>query len=267
MNTVAKIEPNQHPIEHYEIMEKVIGHGDLKRLSSKERLEYYDAVCKSIGLNPLTRPFEFVAFDGKITLYAKKDCTEQLRAKRKISIVKVEKEVIEGVFLFTAYAKAADGQEDVATGAVTIKGLTGKQLANAYKIAETQAKRRVTLSISGLGWTDASELPDVPNAEIVVVDPKTGEIEEKAIETPVEAVQTLSDEALDELANELTACNDLTSLKNLFSRYFRLHHNDSHVIDALTIAKDARKAELEVKAKETIEQFQREAAEVPDFLS
>jgi hypothetical protein len=42
--------------------------------------------------------------------------------------------------------------------------------------AETKAKRRVTLSIVGLGWTDESELPGVPRAEIVApetVEPST----------------------------------------------------------------------------------------------
>jgi hypothetical protein len=48
--------------------------------------------------------------------------------------------------------------------------------------AETKAKRRVTLSIVGLGWLDESEVPD----EVVNVDINTGEIREQSplIEQP-----------------------------------------------------------------------------------
>jgi ribosomal protein S13 len=42
--------------------------------------------------------------------------------------------------------------------------------------AETKAKRRVTLSIVGLGWTDESEVDSIPGAQAVRVDPETGEI-------------------------------------------------------------------------------------------
>jgi hypothetical protein len=42
--------------------------------------------------------------------------------------------------------------------------------------AETKAKRRVTLSLVGLGLLDESELATIPNARIVDVDATTGKI-------------------------------------------------------------------------------------------
>jgi hypothetical protein len=42
--------------------------------------------------------------------------------------------------------------------------------------AETKAKRRVTLSIAGLGWLDETEADAVPGARPVAVDTDTGEI-------------------------------------------------------------------------------------------
>jgi hypothetical protein len=44
--------------------------------------------------------------------------------------------------------------------AVAVKGLIGEALANAYMKSETKAKRRVTLSIMGLGLLDESEISE-----------------------------------------------------------------------------------------------------------
>jgi len=65
---------------------------------------------------------------------------------------------------------------DQAKGAVVIGNLKGEAKANAIMKAETKAKRRVTLSICGMGWTDESEIDSIPNARPVDVDFGTGEI-------------------------------------------------------------------------------------------
>ncbi len=81
-----------------------------------------------------------------------------------------------GLYVVVARATTADGREDEAIGAVSVRGLSGDALANAIMKAETKAKRRVTLSIVGLGWTDESEVDSIPGAQTVRVDPETGEI-------------------------------------------------------------------------------------------
>lgn len=149
--------------------------GDLSKLTAAQRVNYYQAICKSLNVNPLTRPFDYIMLNGKLTLYARKDCTEQLRASRKVSITKLERETINGVYVVTAYAQAADGRTDSSTGAVAIEGLKGEALANAIMKAETKSKRRVTLSIVGLGWLDETETETIVDARPVVVA-ETGEI-------------------------------------------------------------------------------------------
>ena len=47
--------------------------GDLSRLTPEQRLSYYNRVCESIDVNPLTRPFDYITLNGKLLLYAKKD--------------------------------------------------------------------------------------------------------------------------------------------------------------------------------------------------
>jgi len=153
--------------------------GDLSKLTAAQRVSYYQAICKSLNVNPLTRPFDYIVLNGKLTLYARKDCTEQLRASRKVSITKLERETINGVYVVTAYATAVDGRTDSSTGAVAIEGLKGDALANAIMKAETKAKRRVTLSIVGLGWLDETETEPILDARTAVVA-ETGEIVEHA---------------------------------------------------------------------------------------
>ena len=63
------------------IVERVVMLGDLSKLTADERMEYYRQVCASMGLNPLTRPFDYIDLHGKLTLYAKRDAADQLRQK------------------------------------------------------------------------------------------------------------------------------------------------------------------------------------------
>lgn len=148
-----------------ELIEKVLIGGDLSKLNEEQRLSYYQNLCVSLGLNPLTKPFQYMNLGGKLVLYAGKDCTEQLRKKYSVSVYKVESKTVNDIFLVTANAKLPDGREDASTGAVAILGLKGDALANAFMKAETKAKRRVTLSICGLGMLDETELETIPEAK------------------------------------------------------------------------------------------------------
>ena len=146
-----------------EIIERVVMLGDLKQLKPEERVDYYSQVCRSLGLNPLTRPLEYITLNGKLTLYARKDCTEQLRKLHKVSIWKLETSEQDAIFQAMAYARSGD-REDIDFGAASIKGLQGDVLVNAKLKAITKAKRRVTLSICGLGFLDETEIETVPQA-------------------------------------------------------------------------------------------------------
>ena len=147
-------------------LERVLVKGDLSKLTDDQRIFYVKAVCDSVGLNPLTRPFDFLIMaGGKLTLYANKSCTDQLRTIKGISIDKLETKTEEGIYEVRAYALNAAGRRDADLGAVSISGLRGETLANAKMKATTKAKRRVTLSICGLGMLDESEVDSVPGAQ------------------------------------------------------------------------------------------------------
>ena len=150
-------------------IEKALLSSDLKDLSAPERLSYYNRVCESLGLNPLTQPFAYMNLSGKLTLYAKKDAAEQLRSVRGVSLEIVRREIIEDVYVVTARAYIGN-RCDESTGVVPIANLKGEAKANAFMKAETKAKRRATLSICGLGLLDETEVESVAGARKVSVE-------------------------------------------------------------------------------------------------
>jgi hypothetical protein len=156
-NALATATPDQ-------LLEQVVIHGDLSKLDSKQRMQYYSRVCESLGLNPLTKPFEYMKLQGKEILYAKRDCADQLRRVHGVSITGISTQQIKDVYVVTATATLGE-RADSSTGAVSLGALAGDALANALMKAETKAKRRVTLSICGLGWLDETELETIKDVK------------------------------------------------------------------------------------------------------
>jgi hypothetical protein len=155
----------REPVASASIIETVLSKGDLSQLTVDERNNYYLRVCESIGLNPMTRPLEYIMLGGKTVLYVKRDGTDQLRAIHKVSVEDTRESEASGVYIVTVKVRNADGRTDMGTGAVNTKGLQGEALANALMKAETKAKRRATLSICGLGFLDETEALDVEAQE------------------------------------------------------------------------------------------------------
>lgn len=170
MNAVTKQEGAQ-------LLERVVIGGDLAKLSPAERMQYYAQVCESVGLNPLTRPFEYITLNGKLTLYARRDATDQLRSLKNVSIEIKSRETVGDLYVVTAKATNKDGRTDESLGAVNLKGFAGDVLANQLMKCETKAKRRVTLSICGLGLLDETEVETIPGATSGPITPSTGVLE------------------------------------------------------------------------------------------
>jgi hypothetical protein len=196
-----------------EIVEKVVIGGDLAELNAAQRADYYAAVCRSLGLNPLTKPFEYLTLNGKLRLYALRDCADQLRRLHGISISITNRERMNDIYVVTARAKDRQGREDESTGAVPLGNLRGDALANALMKAETKAKRRVTLSIAGLGWLDETELDTISQAPQAVLPPE----EPLSSEEPPTEVHPTADQ-ISSLVEMARSCDvDLVS----FGRHMR----------------------------------------------
>ena len=187
------------PARPGDIIESVIAKGDLARLTPEERTRYYVEVCRSVGLNPFTRPLEYITLSGKLTLYARREAADQLRQIHGISIEIISQKVDGDLLIVHAKARDKSGRTDEDFGAVNVAGLRGEARANGMLKAITKAKRRVTLSIAGLGFLDETEVEDIParEKEPVSVGVDLDAFAAEQIEPPAAATP---DERLAELA-------------------------------------------------------------------
>ena len=255
----AKKEKDISLAHNFSAVEQALAMGDLSQLTSDQRVLYYNKTCESLGLNPLTRPFEYMDLDGKLVLYAKKDCTDQLRSIKQISLKITETKAIQGIYIVTAEASTPDGRIDTSTGAVATskedgewklnpksnkryfvgngnqRPFTGDTLANIFMKAETKAKRRVTLSICGLGMPDESEMETIPNAKeanFTVVDaepaPAKRLIAKIVPSAPSEeSAAKISQEQVDELK---AAIGDDLVLENKIIAHLNRHKPDPSIL-------------------------------------
>lgn len=158
MNDVQNINP--------EIVASLVLNGDISKLNSTQRVQYYNSLCTNLGIDPLTQPFSIIKLQGKEVLYANKNCTQQLSKVYKISHEVTKTEKIEDVYAVTVRAKSGERFTDE-IGAVAIASLKGDNLANALMKASTKAKRRAVLAFCGLGMLDETEIETISGAVVL----------------------------------------------------------------------------------------------------
>jgi len=200
-------------------LERVLVAGDLSGLSESQRIEYYKAVCESLGLNPLTRPFEYLRLNGRLVLYATRAAADQLRAIHGISIVDVRVEYKDDMIVVTVRGRDKSGREDVEVGVVSTVGLRGDAQANAFMKALTKAKRRLTLSLAGLGWLDETETESIPGAQRVS-EPQLApapEVQELRQQLAERAKELPADSPLRERAREAWRSGDADAMREVLS--------------------------------------------------
>ncbi len=131
--------------------------GDVSRLTAVERKILYLEMCRAYQLEPLSFPFDYIENDGKLKLYVNSVGTAQLRSRFGISTRIKSREFLEDMWVVVVEARRGSRTEE-ASGAVSVFNKHGKTSptakTNALKKAETQARRRATLSICGFGWDD-----------------------------------------------------------------------------------------------------------------
>lgn len=221
------------------VYEQALIGGDLAALSNEQRMSFYLRTCESVGLNPLTKPFEYLRLQGKTILYTKKDATEQLRKIHGVSL-SLERIDVPGCVAFRATAVDKAGRKDEEVGAVACDNLKGDALANAVMKASTKAKRRVTLSICGLGFLDESEIDTVKGAkpvrvtedgEILADEPSAPRLPEPSLEdqlraslktppAPISSETVLPTKTPEEIASSLIdqarACQSIEELRAVY---------------------------------------------------
>jgi len=172
----------------FEAIEQVLTDGNLQALTPQQRVEYVQRLCESVGVNPMTQPFQYIKFQGRTVLYATKSCTDQLRKIHGVSIEITRNVIEDGCIIVHAKAIDASGRVDEDMGVIDCERLRGDALVNARMKALTKAKRRVTLSICGLSVLDESELHSMPQHERVATP---SPVDERYTVDPKEAIQSI----------------------------------------------------------------------------
>lgn len=144
-------------------IEKVVLKGDLNGLTPVERVQYSFALCRSLGLNPLTHPIDYLEEQGKLKVYINAIGVAQLRERHGISTAIVRSQKDDEFIYTTAKATNRNGRAEESTAVVPLhdkygKPLTGAAKANAIMKAETKAKRRATLALCGIPWDDGENV-------------------------------------------------------------------------------------------------------------
>lgn len=158
----AEIEVDAQTMER--VVESVVVRGDISALAPADKARLYIQTCESLGLNPATQPLAPLRLNGKEILYPTRGATDQLAAIHKLNreIVDGPKIVdINGTKVGYCVAKATHPNGRTETAIATVPATDPAML---YMKLETKAKRRVTLSILGLGWLDETEIESIPAA-------------------------------------------------------------------------------------------------------
>ena len=163
MPTEEKSMSNEVDVRDDNKIISAITEGAADKLSVKERAQYLVSLCESLGLNPLSSPFEWTRLNGKLVPYAKKNATDQLRKIHRINCNVVERRIDKELGLISVSVRVStpDGRDDEDIGVVALPNKGGDVMANALMKAVTKAKRRATLSIAGLSMIDETELETI----------------------------------------------------------------------------------------------------------
>jgi len=209
MSTELTVQESKPPVPSSDqAIDAMVVHGDWAKLTPVQRAGVYNQLCESVGLNPLTRPLDFLVLNGRLTLYANKNCGEQLRRVHRVSVTILCRETKDDIH--TVHVRATDGfnRQDESIGSVYLKDrngkdLKGEDLANAFMKCETKAKRRVSLSLCGLGMLDETEVEDIRDRGRRVQVFKADEVLSGQIDKATEVLESSKDVTRSEVSNLL----------------------------------------------------------------
>lgn len=156
-----------------------LGTGDLSRLPAEQRAALYLDTCSSLGINPRTRPFDWIEFydpetkGKKLTLYPNKACADQLAFQHQIRVRTVEEKIVGALFKVVVEGTMPNGRSETAVSYLDLTDrdgsqLKGQRLGNAFMKGHTKAKRRLVFAM--LGMMAPPDPDELQQARIVTVD-------------------------------------------------------------------------------------------------
>lgn len=135
-------------------------------LTIPQRASFLYFYAKSLGLDPLTKPFDLIpGQSGKLIIYANRACSDQLRKIHKLNIEVLYNDLLQAgpdkrtdVWCVRVRVSDPTSRYEDHVGCVGVEGLTGEAYANAVMKCSTKASRRGTIAFCGLGMLDETEV-------------------------------------------------------------------------------------------------------------
>ena len=137
-------------------LEKVILQGDLSGLTNVERVIYNNKLCESLGINPLTKPIDYIRQGNRLSAFVNSQGMSQLRKLHRVSTTITDRSFLDkDTYQVIALASTAAGRSEESSAIICLvgkngKSLTGQDRANKMMATETKAKRRASLGLLGL---------------------------------------------------------------------------------------------------------------------
>ncbi len=139
-----------------EVVQRLLFSGDLRALTPEQKMQYHAILCNRLKLDPTGTPFEIIKMKNREVLYLTVAGVQQLIMNHNISLEYRDEKLSDG--LLRVFYRARMGERFVdSSGAVSIKGMSGDDLADAYLRCESKAVRRSVLNLIGMGSMDESE--------------------------------------------------------------------------------------------------------------
>ena len=137
--------------------------GDLSKLTEAQQADYIVAACDFLGVPPELGLVSLQWMDSgdsarQLILYVKKGATDIIRDHRGISVDELTETNGDGYVGWKVKGHDKTGRTEIAVGAVSTKGISGRAIADAVAIAQTKACRRMTLQFAGGGFLDETEI-------------------------------------------------------------------------------------------------------------
>ena len=181
---LVQVDPNDiilaDPEQASAALQHLLASGDYSRLTDRQRAALYLDTCASLGINPRTRPLDWIEFydpeikGKKLTLYPNKTCFDQLARQHQIRIRTVEEKIVGSLFKVVVEGTMPDGRSESNVAYLDLTDrdgnpLKGQKLGNAYMKCHTKAKRRLVFGMIGL-MAPPFDVEDGPRSRVVTVD-------------------------------------------------------------------------------------------------
>ena len=188
--TVVALRDQQTP-EVMDALTAAVLNGDMKGLPPETKIEYYNAVCHAVGIDPMQHPFEYIPVKGgKEKLYWTAVGAFTLNAMQGGSVTDDGAMLDDDNWIARATAAMPGGRQATNIGVVyvgptsrwdstkrervAVPALDGQDLADARMKAVTKAQRRACLSLSGM--TPCPGIVTNPASGEITVDPRIVEV-------------------------------------------------------------------------------------------